>query len=236
MPDGAALAAAPPSVWDFVPTALEWQAWPQYCRVQWTQWTGGLDFESKPVFSETIRNDWRSTLGTNTYTGLHHWCASIHFLARSRATSNAAMKTFNLQRAWVDAEFTYVRAELTSPVYPNIAVTVAQIQFEKGDSDAAIDTLGKAIAAQPQRPEAYGMLASIYRKQHKLAEARDVLVKAAAAHDGSSAELQYNLGLINLELGDVDAALTYARAAYALGYPLPGLKNKLLKLGRWTDK
>lgn len=228
-----ASAAAPSSAWDFVPTALEWQSWPEYCRVQWTQWTGGLDPESKPVYSDSIRNDWRATLGATTFTPLHHWCASIHFLSRARVEANATQKAFLLGRAWGDAQFTYTRAEKSSPVYPNISVTVAQIQMENRDMDGAIWTLRNAIAAQPKRTEPYGLLALIYRRDNKLALARDVLLEAKVSAESESAEIQYNLGLIYLELGDVDAALVNAKSAYELGYPLPGLKDKLVKLGRW---
>ena len=51
--------------------------------------------------------------------------------------------------------------------------------------------------------------------------------------EGKSAEIHYNLGLIYLELGDADRALEQAHAAYALGYPLPGLRNRLQRMGKW---
>ena len=52
------------------------------------------------------------------------------------------------------------------------------------------------------------------------------------ASDGASAEINYNLGLILLELGDLDGAARHAELAYDLGYPLPGLRAKLQRLGR----
>ena len=48
-----------------------------------------------------------------------------------------------------------------------------------------------------------------------------------------SAEIQYNLGLTLLSLGEVDAAARHAHDAYALGYPLPGLRRKLEAAGSW---
>jgi hypothetical protein len=50
--------------------------------------------------------------------------------------------------------------------------------------------------------------------------------------DGKSAEICYNLGLLSLELGEIDDAEKYAKLAYEQGFPLPGLRKKLQELGR----
>ena len=50
---------------------------------------------------------------------------------------------------------------------------------------------------------------------------------------GESANLHYNTGLAYLDLHDYDNALDQARAAYRLGFPLPGLRNKLQEVGKW---
>jgi tetratricopeptide (TPR) repeat protein len=47
------------------------------------------------------------------------------------------------------------------------------------------------------------------------------------------AEAHYNLGLLYVARKQFDKALTSAREAYRLGYPLPGLKEKLIKAGVW---
>lgn len=228
-------AAAPASSWQFVPTPLEWESWPQYCRVQWTRWTGGLDPESRPVFSTGEQEGWRATIGGKTYDGLHHWCASMHYLARSRALSDPAKRKFTIGQAWIDAEFSYVRSDPQSPVFPNMSVTVAQIKVEMKETEEAINVLRRSIAAQPSRIEHYGMLSSIYRKQGNLEEALKVLKDANVAVSGTSAEIYYNLGLVYLERGDPVAALSSAQAAYRLGYPLPWLRNKLTQMGVWKD-
>lgn len=45
----------------------------------------------------------------------------------------------------------------------------------------------------------------------------------------------YNLGLLYLQKKDYAKALESARRAYAAGFPLPGLRNKLKALGQWQD-
>ena len=46
-----------------------------------------------------------------------------------------------------------------------------------------------------------------------------------------SAEAHYNLGLIYLEQEQYDAAVKHARRSYELGFPLPWLNDKLIRLG-----
>ena len=42
-----------------------------------------------------------------------------------------------------------------------------------------------------------------------------------------SAEIYYNLGLVHVELGNLQQAQSYAEKAYASGFPMSGLKKKL---------
>jgi Flp pilus assembly protein TadD len=51
----------------------------------------------------------------------------------------------------------------------------------------------------------------------------------------TSAEINYNLGLLYLSLNKPDRAASCAKAAYELGYPLPGLKRKLERAGITLD-
>src|SRR5262249_5527790 len=100
---GPALAA-----WDFVPTALEWEGWPEYCRVQSaTAGTGTPVPYDGFEAGKTLAPSWRATLGEKVFDGLHHYCASMHFLTRSRAETDPRMSQFLLNRSWDDAQFSY---------------------------------------------------------------------------------------------------------------------------------
>jgi tetratricopeptide (TPR) repeat protein len=48
-------------------------------------------------------------------------------------------------------------------------------------------------------------------------------------------ELNYNMGLLYIELGNNKKALFHARKVYNKGYPLDGLKNMLKRKGLWTE-
>lgn len=47
--------------------------------------------------------------------------------------------------------------------------------------------------------------------------------------------INYNLGLLYVQKKDYEQARIYAKKAYELGFPLPGLKNKLVEAGKWED-
>ena len=49
------------------------------------------------------------------------------------------------------------------------------------------------------------------------------------------ANLQYNLGLAYFRLKEYARAVEHARRAYALGFPLPGLRELLVSVGKWKE-
>jgi tetratricopeptide (TPR) repeat protein len=52
---------------------------------------------------------------------------------------------------------------------------------------------------------------------------------------GDNANLEYNLGLVYLDAKQYDRSLAHAQRAYALGFPLQGLKKKLIAAGKWRE-
>ncbi|GGZ04613.1 ABC transporter permease [Pseudoduganella plicata] len=60
-------------------------------------------------------------------------------------------------------------------------------------------------------------------------------LEEAARIDPGNATNQYNLGLLYVRQKDYGKALAAAKQAYQLGFPLPGLKNKLVAAGQWKE-
>ena len=50
-----------------------------------------------------------------------------------------------------------------------------------------------------------------------------------------NATINYNLGLLHVQKKDYVEAMDYAKKAYELGFPLPGLKNQLKQAGKWDE-
>ena len=53
--------------------------------------------------------------------------------------------------------------------------------------------------------------------------------------DHDAVEAHYNLGLLYFNQKNFSKSVEHARLAYDLGYPLPGLKSKLMKKGHWES-
>lgn len=60
-------------------------------------------------------------------------------------------------------------------------------------------------------------------------------LEAARALDLADPNVPYNLGLAYFELKQYDKALENAHRAYAGGFPLPGLRDKLKRAGKWRE-
>ncbi len=90
----------------------------------------------------------------------------------------------------------------------------------------------KAIDAYPQHSETY-LIYGVYL--HRLGKIEDAAAKykKAIEQDSRSAEAYYNLGLALVALDRFDEANVAAHKAYALGHPLPGLKNELKSHDAW---
>jgi Flp pilus assembly protein TadD len=59
--------------------------------------------------------------------------------------------------------------------------------------------------------------------------------ETAANLDPAHPTINYNLGLLYMKKKDYAQAKTYAKKAYEMGFPLPGLKNQLIQAGKWDE-
>ncbi len=73
-----------------------------------------------------------------------------------------------------------------------------------------------------------------YQKSGEMIKAKRAYEQALAMAP-KSPELNYNAGLLYVDLGEFDKAANCATVAYDAGYPLPGLRNKLVRKGVWES-
>lgn len=71
-------------------------------------------------------------------------------------------------------------------------------------------------------------------RSNRLADAEQEMLKAVELMP-DSAEAHYNLGLLYVRTGNFPAARRHALLAYGSGYPLPGLRNQLIRAGEWQE-
>ncbi len=115
--------------------------------------------------------------------------------------------------------------------------SAAKLQLQKGWSPgehyfSAECYFDRAMNFQPKD----GMVRMIYGIYlHKKHAYKDALVRYQEALEllPDSSEVYYNMGLLYVDLKDFANAKIAAEKAYGMGYPLPGLKNQLLRAGHW---
>lgn len=92
----------------------------------------------------------------------------------------------------------------------------------------------RAIRFTPEDPQVR-MLYGLYL--HKKGDVARAIAQLETARElaGDNANLHYNLGLAYFDLRDFDKSLAHAHRAYAMGFPLDGLRNKLKRAGKWAE-
>lgn len=93
----------------------------------------------------------------------------------------------------------------------------------------------RAIRFRPDDPAVRMIYGVFLSKRGRIDDALDQLTEAVNLQPDNGT-INYNLGLVYFEKKDYENALLYAKKASALDFPLPGLKNKLTEIGKWTDE
>lgn len=94
--------------------------------------------------------------------------------------------------------------------------------------------LHRAIRFRADDATAKMIYANYLVKNGRNKDALKQLNDAASLND-SNTSLAYNIALVYLELKEYDQALAYAHKAYQAGFPLPGLRDRLKRVGKWRE-
>lgn len=131
----------------------------------------------------------------------------------------------------------------TLGVFPNHhRALMSLIRYAKKTNSEHPDGMKISVACRFDRAERFAKNDAMVRALHGVylmqKEEKEEAVKKfeeAIEMAGDNANIYYNLGLAYFELKDFDKALSSAHRAYRLGFQLPGLRNKLIKAGKWRD-
>lgn len=219
----------------FVPTEEEWALWPAYCRARYPETGYGSMSKWRNAVPSSEVQRWRKQIGREAWHYLHHYCAGLAYLQHARYQSPGPERDLKVNAAIPEIISFLERTPKSHPLFVQASTDLGWCYKLKGEMDVARQYLQGAMEAQPAHPSAYTLLSLMYREAGMPDEAIKALQKGNDATKGKSAEIQYNLGLMMLEGGDLEAARKHARAAYKLGYPLQKLKQKLTEQGAWTD-
>lgn len=92
----------------------------------------------------------------------------------------------------------------------------------------------RAIRFKPNDPMVRMVYGNYLLKAGQPDKATEQLQKAVDLQP-EDPTINYNLGLLYMQKKNYEQAKIYAKKAYELGFPLPGLKNQLMKAGKWED-
>ena len=130
--------------------------------------------------------------------------------------------------------------DYTLRAFPNhhralIAMTNLQLSYPPG-SKAPFRSIRcyfeRALRFKPEDVNVHMLFGSYFFRKGDFTEALK-RYKNAEEIDQNFSELQYNIGLLLVEMKNYSEAKKYADLAYGSGYPLKGLSNKLKQAGKW---
>lgn len=123
------------------------------------------------------------------------------------------------------------------PNYHRALASMSKYQRQKNTKLSVVDDFytaecyfERALYMQPNDPVAL-MLYGIHLHYSKEFEKAESKYLAALAINPFNVEVNYNIGLLYIELQQLEKAKKHAEEAYRQGYPLQGLKNRLEKVG-----
>ncbi len=92
----------------------------------------------------------------------------------------------------------------------------------------------RALVWRPEDAIARLLYATYLNENKRVADAK-VQLKEAAKHAGDNAFTVYNLGMVALDLNDVDMAVDAARRSYGAGMKHTALRQRLQAMNRWPS-
>ncbi len=233
----ALLIAASPAAfaYEFVPTEGEFYSWPAYCRAKYVNTPIGEASQFARVISQDQVSAARAATGEAVFLHVHHYCSGVVWVQRGKAEPDPQQRKFFFTNAVGDLSYFTARVPPESGIMAKALYSLAEAYNGLGDRTTAMQTLTEAVQSHPENASTHVALGLFLRNNKDLAGALAALEHGVQViGDSASAELDYDLALVLLESDRKEEAVKYARKAYELGYPLPGLRMKLARMGLWN--
>lgn len=208
----------------------EWDGWSMVCKVRFTVSLEGRNSARASSFPPETVQRWADQYG-DCWGMLHHHCAGILFLQRAKFAPSEAERQFDLNSALQQHEASLKRCPNTNRQFSVALTHMGMVYTESREFAQASAKFDEAIGLHPGYDGAYLAKGIMLRRMGKNQESLETLRTGSTATQGSSAELENALALAYFDSKQFEKAREHARRAYALGYPLPNLRDKLAKVG-----
>ena len=143
----------------------------------------------------------------------------------------------------LSTDFIYGDLDYTLRAFPNhhrALVALTKFEYVVEDAEMQIENYGLPVECYFKRAIVFtprdGVVRLIYATYlHRKGTYETALAQYNRALEmmPNSPEVHYNLGLYYYDTSNYALSVKHGRKAYELGYPLPGLKDKLIRKGVW---
>lgn len=221
------LFASSAHAYTFIPTEKEFARWSTKCKALYVSTTVGKKSKYHDRVPTSVVNSYRNA--ANVYGGgPWHYCSGLSYRDRAKSTFGDKKKRKGFfKRSIEEVTYTYRTMRKREPWSAEIGVTLSSLYRDTQDYKKGLDVLEEVLGRYGKYVPAYSSKALILKDMGKIEEAIAFLEGVDSQILETSSEINYFLGIFYIELKDVKNAKRYAEIAYKLGYPLPGLKNKI---------
>lgn len=159
--------------------------------------------------------------------GAHHFCAGLIQLNRAKRGAGSYAAAIS------EMEYTQNQMETTEPLFSYVHSHLGTAYYRSGKRGAAMRLWALGMRVQPTHRECYLAMAEALLSEHKPQEALDVLLKFDEVKEAEYADVEHFIAQTYFDLKKYDEAKAHVEKAYALGYPVFGLREKLKRIGKY---
>lgn len=210
-------------------TNVEFKMLHRTCQLFYASTGAGRRFGFSANFSEPELR--QANIQAEKTGGAWHYCAGIALLNRAQHTSQPQKKLGVLKHALEEIDFTARNIQPDNSMYGEVHLNRARALFQLDQTEKSREVLNKLIQTHPRYVPGYIELARQHDKQGKTSQAIEILNKVDPELQRSSADFNYFIGMYYFKTKNYEKAKYHAKAAYAMGYPLPGLRRMLREKG-----
>lgn len=208
-------------------TSSEWVTWPDYCKAAFINsgWARNTPYE------DLMPREWVSSIakkqgGTLGIRGLHHLCIGMVYVNRGRV-ADKKKSAYWLNLAIKEIKYSHARTPKGVSGYSLINAYLGKAYYHIGKRNEAVRVWQDGITSQPGQRESYLAMVNMLIEEEKFNEALELLLDYDIKKTVQTPDAEYFLAHVYMKLGRYKESRKHAEAAYALGYPFPGLLERL---------
>lgn len=211
-------------------TELEWQEWPEFCRIAYVRSGYSAGSPYKRRISPDVRERGKDLLAQVGISGPHHFCAGIVLLHRvQRGTVTGSKRNFYKQLATGEFEYSYKNTSEDHPAYAVVSDYLGRALHLQSSNVKAHGVWRRAIELWPNDTRCYVAMAKAMNEDGHPEEAIEVLEKFPEHQSIENSEFLFVKATALHASGRSEEALPIAEKLVQRGYAAKGLLSKIKK-------